>query len=78
MLGMPWSVEAPMASLMLFIAIAGGMMGVVPGTEPADDPPKQVEVKGGSSPMRRLCGLDRRAQSLAAVVQDPADLGPAR
>jgi len=46
MLGTTRSVEAPIASLLLVIAIAGGRMGVVRGTEPAADPPKRVEVGG--------------------------------
>ncbi len=47
MLGSTQSVEAPpIASLLLLLAIAGGRMGVVRGTEPADDPPKRVEVGG--------------------------------
>jgi hypothetical protein len=38
MLGTTPSMEAPIASLLLVIAIASGKLGVVPGTKPADEP----------------------------------------
>ena len=50
MLGSTQSVEAPpIASLLLLLAITGGRMGVVRGTEPADDAPEAGRARGAEA-----------------------------
>ena len=46
MLGTTCSMDAPIAGLLLVIAIVSAKMSVVRGTEPADEPPQQHEVGG--------------------------------